>query len=62
MYNVDKDWCNFTFFFQRIDLSPFSTQQCSDVLIKKGFYKKESDEDTVPEEFQNGPYIEKDEL
>ena len=48
--------------FQKVDLSKMNRQDCNDMLIKKGFYKKKTREEAVPEEYLNGPYREREEL
>ncbi|RXG70751.1 Selenoprotein M [Armadillidium vulgare] len=47
---------------ERIPLEKFSREECNELLLKKGFYKKQSEEEEVPEEFQNGPYVPREEL
>ena len=47
---------------ERIDLKKLSREQMNDVIIQKGFYKKTTKEEMVPEEYREGPYTEKDEL
>jgi len=43
---------------QRIDLAGHDREWCNDILKKKGFYKKASEEEEVPEKYKNGPYRE----
>ena len=47
---------------ERIDIKKMSQKQMNDVMIQKGFYKKTTKEEEVPEEYRKGPYIEKDEI
>ena len=47
---------------ERIDLKKLSREQMNDVMIQKGFYKKTTKDEEVPEKYRKGPYIEKDEL
>ena len=47
---------------ERIKLDKLDREECNKLLLKKGFYKKSSHEEEVPEEYEHGPYIEKDEL
>lgn len=46
----------------RIDLSKFDREGCNQLLMSKGFYKKATHDEEVPEEFQQGPYQPKHEL
>ncbi|CAH1233267.1 SELENOM [Branchiostoma lanceolatum] len=39
---------------EEIDLAPMSTDEISDLLLEKGFYKKESEGDDVPEDVGKG--------
>ena len=47
---------------QTIDLSPLNREECNQLLIGKGFYRKETPEAEVPEEYREGPYFPKEEL
>lgn len=47
---------------ESIDLSSYKRDECNDLLLKRGFYKKSSADEEVPEEYQNGPYQAKQEL
>ena len=47
---------------ERIDLKKLSQEEINQLMIKKGFYKKTSQEEEVPEEYKEGPYVEKEEL
>lgn len=47
---------------ERIDLKKLSQEEINDLMLKKGFYKKSSREEEVPEEYREGPYSEKEEL
>ncbi|MPC16477.1 Selenoprotein M [Portunus trituberculatus] len=47
---------------ERIDLKKLSQDEINQLMIKKGFYKKSSKEEDVPEEYREGPYVEKEEL
>jgi len=42
-----------------IELSDLSHQECNDLLIRKGFYKKKHRALEVPDEYKTGPYTEK---
>jgi len=42
---------------ERIDLSPFNREECNQLLISKGFYRKHSSDESVPEQFSKGPYV-----
>lgn len=50
------------FLLQRHDLAKLERDGCNDLLKKKGFYKKSYKDEDVPEEFQSGPYVEREEL
>ncbi|GAB6028728.1 hypothetical protein CHUAL_004548 [Chamberlinius hualienensis] len=41
---------------KRIPLSSYKRDECNNLLIELGFYKRTSKEDEVPENFLNGPY------
>lgn len=60
-YNIPPNSLGLFPAFQTIDLAKLNRQECNDLLVRKGFFKKESKDGEVPEEFQNGPYIEKEE-
>ncbi|XP_063845925.1 selenoprotein M-like [Scylla paramamosain] len=47
---------------ERIDLQTATREEINELLIKKGFYKKSNHDEEVPEEYKEGPYVEKDEL
>jgi len=47
---------------ERIDLASFNREECNNLLIKKGFYRKQSADEEVPEKFLTGPYKVKEEL
>lgn len=47
---------------ERIDLTKYNREECNNLLKKKGFYKRESQVEDVPEEYLQGPYVPKDEL
>jgi len=47
---------------ETIDISSFTREECNQLLLKKGFYKKASHDEAVPEEFINGPYAPHSEL
>ncbi|KAK4314943.1 hypothetical protein Pmani_013811 [Petrolisthes manimaculis] len=47
---------------ERIGLSNLSREECNQLLLKKGFYKKTTDDEEVPDEYLNGPYKEREEL
>lgn len=49
--------CIFLLVVQRIDLSPFSEEECINLLLRKGFFKKEDASTEVPEKYLNGPYV-----
>ncbi|KAA0203050.1 hypothetical protein HAZT_HAZT004193 [Hyalella azteca] len=54
--------CLATLEVERVSLSNLNQQQCNDVLLKKGFFKRKNADDPVPEEFLEGPYTPKQEL
>ena len=47
---------------EKVDISSFSREECNNFLLKKGFFKKSDPMDEVPEKFQKGPYIPKEDL
>ena len=47
---------------QKFNLEGLTRQQCNDILLKQGFFKRESITDEVPIEYRDGPYVSKDEL
>jgi len=47
---------------ETIDLAPLTREECNQKLLQKGFYKKSSLDEQVPEEFANGPYKSHSEL
>lgn len=47
---------------ERLPLDKLSREECNKLMLKKGFYKKSSPEEEVPEEYRNGPYTEREEL
>ncbi|XP_023933229.1 selenoprotein M-like, partial [Lingula anatina] len=48
---------------KRIDLSKYNREECNQLLIDLGFYKKSDKDEDVPEEFLEGPYkLPKEEL
>lgn len=47
---------------ERFDLKKMSQEEINELMIKKGFYKKSSKEEEVPEEYLEGPYQEREEL
>jgi len=42
---------------EKISLSDLSREECNDIVISKGFYKKADVNDAVPVEYANGPYV-----
>jgi len=40
---------------ETVDLSPLSRDECNEELTKRGFYRKKSQEEPVPEEYQEAP-------
>ncbi|KAI0221802.1 Selenoprotein M [Lamellibrachia satsuma] len=46
----------------KVELTGLKRQECNDLLLKKGFYKKSSEDAEVPEQYRNGPYVDKEEL
>jgi len=42
-----------------IDLSRLDQLGCNELLLKKGFFKKEHMATEIPEEYLTGPYVEK---
>lgn len=49
-------------YVESIDLVQLSQSQCNDLLLQRGFYKKKTPEEEVPEQYRNGPYLQKQEL
>lgn len=47
---------------ETIDLEKFNREECNELLLSKGFFKKESETDQVPDEYKEGPYKPKQEL
>lgn len=47
---------------EKVDLKKATRAEINELLIKKGFYKKSDQDEEVPEEYKEGPYVEKDEL
>jgi len=47
---------------ERIPLDKLNREECNALMVKKGFYKKSSQDETVPEEYLDGPYTEREEL
>jgi len=47
---------------ERLPLEKLSRVDCNKLMLKKGFYKKTTHDEVVPEEYQNGPYREREEL
>lgn len=47
---------------ERIALEKFNREECNQLMLKKGFYKKTSEDEEVPEQYLNGPYREREEL
>lgn len=41
---------------EKIELADLSRKECNDLLLRKGFYKKSSANEEVPEKYKNGPY------
>jgi hypothetical protein len=41
---------------ERVQLKPLSREQCNNLLLEKGFFKKKNQNDPVPEEYLEGPY------
>ncbi|PIK51761.1 selenoprotein M precursor [Apostichopus japonicus] len=42
---------------ERFDLAKKNREECNEFLSNLGFFKKESREGEVPEEYQTGPYL-----
>lgn len=42
---------------ERFDLSKMNREECNEFLRELGFFRKESREGEVPEEYQEGPYV-----
>lgn len=40
---------------ESIDLEKLSREECNELLLSRGFYKRENADDIVPEEYANGP-------
>lgn len=47
---------------ERIALDKLSRDECNQLLLKKGFYKKTTADEEVPEQYRTGPYKEREEL
>lgn len=47
---------------ENVDIAEFSREDCNKYLIKRGFFKKESPQDDVPDEFKDGPYHPREDL
>lgn len=47
---------------ERIPLEKFNREECNQLLLKKGFYKKTKQDEVVPEQYLEGPYREREEL
>lgn len=47
---------------ERKQIGTLNREECNNLLLKQGFYKKESEDSPIPEEYLEGPYIPKDEL
>jgi len=47
---------------ERIDLAPLNRDECNKLLLRKGFYKKNAEDEAVPTEYEHGPYEEKQDL
>lgn len=47
---------------ETIDLSPLTREECNQLLLHKGFYKRAHHDEPVPEEFLHGPYKPREEL
>lgn len=45
---------------ERLDLSEKSQKECNQLLLDRGFYKKEKQEDEVPVDFLHSPHSVKD--
>ena len=49
-------------FLQTIDLSPLNREECNQLLLRKGFYKRSAPGEEVPVDYQEGPYRPREEL
>jgi hypothetical protein len=47
---------------ETIDLSPLNREQCNQLLVQRGFFRRDNAGDPVPTEFEEGPYGPRDEL
>ena len=47
---------------ERVDLKKLSQEEINQLMLKKGFYKKTTKEEEVPEKYKEGPYVEREEL
>lgn len=47
---------------ETINLVPLSQSECNDLLLKRGFYKKQTPEEEVPEQYREGPYVLREDL
>jgi hypothetical protein len=47
---------------ETIDLSPLNREECNQLLLRKGFYKRSVPGEEVPVDYQEGPYRPREEL
>lgn len=47
---------------ETIDLSTLKREECNQLLLRKGFYKRAHAGEPVPEDFLHGPYRAREEL
>ena len=45
---------------ERIDVKKMSREEINNLVLKKGFYKKATKEEEVPQKYSEGPYFEKE--
>ena len=62
MFDLKVTNAYFFFLLQRIDLGTMDREGCNKFLIEKGFYKKKSHDEIVPENYRNAPYEQRAEL
>ena len=41
---------------EKLDLSELSREECNNLLLDRGFYKKSTENEDVPEKYRQGPY------
>jgi hypothetical protein len=41
---------------EKLELSELSREECNNLLLNRGFYKKSAENEDVPEKYKLGPY------